>query len=480
MKRRPGKPKSVIVIGAGPAGLTAADQLAAAGLDVLVLEAEDRVGGLCRTVSLAGATFDLGGHRFITKDEEVHNYVFDLMGDQMERRPRKSVIRLRGKDFSYPLDFKNLVLNLNPLLTARAGIDYVMAVVRRRVSSRPDVSFEDWVVNRFGRTLYNIYFGPYTEKLWGRPPSEISADWAAQRISLLNLWDVFVLLMGFKKERPKTYATEFFYPRGGIGRLCEAMAYRAVSAGAEVRLCARAKEVRLGGGRARGVAFEHNGKTCYETADVIISTAPLPRLVEMVRPAPDAQLLEYARQMVFRSLRFLNVVLDRPAVTDNTWIYVPEPRFFFFRVQDLRNWSESLVPPGQSALEMEIACDAGDAKWRMSDDDVLAACLADLTAIGLDVREQVVAYGSSFNEYSYPVYDLRYREKLKAVLDFVWPIENLLTIGRGGLYRYNNMDHSIKMGMLAARHVAAGESKDAILEIAKEQTVFEAPHKRLG
>ena len=472
------KAKSVIVIGAGPAGLAAADRLAAAGLDVLVLEGKDRVGGLCRTVSFSGATFDLGGHRFITKDDEVRNYVFELMGEGLELRHRKSTIRLWDKDFAYPLDFKNLLLSMNPLTTARACIDYLVTTARQRLAPRADVSFEDWVVNRFGRTLYRIYFGPYTAKLWGRPPAEISADWAAQRISLLNLWDVLLLLLKIKKEQPKTYAAQFHYPRGGIGRIYETLADRARAAGAEIRVNAEALEVRRKGSRVAGVAFRRDGREELESADFVISTAPLPRLAEMIRPAAGDNVVEAAGGMAFRSLRFLNLVIDRPAITDNTWVYVPEPKYFFFRVQDLRNWSPSLCPPGKSALELEIACDAGDDKWRMSDEEVKAVCMSDLASFGLDMANDVEAYRSSFEEYSYPVYDLAYRDKLKTVLDFIWPIENLLTIGRGGLFRYNNMDHSIKMGVLAAQHVAYGEDRDAILDIAKEQSVFEAPHKR--
>jgi protoporphyrinogen oxidase len=458
--------------------LTCADRLAAAGLDVLVLEARDRVGGLCRTVSLGGATFDLGGHRFFTKDEEVRDYVFELMGRGLELRRRKSTIRLWGRDFAYPLDFKNLLLSMNPLTTARAAADFLWAATRQRLAPRADVTFEDWVVNRFGRTLYDIYFGPYTAKLWGRPPREISADWAAQRISLLNLWDVFLLLIKLKKEKPKTYATEFHYPRGGIGRMYEALAARAQNAGARVRLNAEVFEIRREGGGV-GVSFRHAGRDDTERADAVVSTAPLPRLAEMIRPPCGADVAAAARGMAFRGLRFLNLVVNRPAVTDNTWIYVPEPEFFFFRIQDLRNWSTSLCPPGKSALELEISCDAGDEKWRMSDDEVRRICLADLAAVGLDVAGDVDAYGSSFSEYSYPIYDLDYKAKLRAVLAFVWPLENVITVGRGGLFRYNNMDHSIKMGLLAARHVVGAESRDAILDIAKEQSVFEAPHKKL-
>jgi protoporphyrinogen oxidase len=455
------KIKSIIVIGAGPAGLTCADRLAAAG----------------RTVSLGGATFDLGGHRFFTKDEEVRRYVFELMGGALELRRRKSTIRLWGKDFAYPLDVKNLLLRMNPLTTARAAADYLWAAARQRLVPRADVSFEDWVVNRFGRTLYEIYFGPYTEKLWGHPPGTISADWAAQRISLLSLWDVFLLLLKIKKEKPKTYATEFHYPRGGIGRMYEALAARAQNAGAEVRLNAEVFEVRREGDGVR-VSCRRAGRDETERADAVISTAPLPRLAEMIRPPCGADVAAAARGMAFRGLRFLNLVVNRPTVTDKTWIYVPELEFFFFRIQDLRNWSPSLCPPGKSALELEISCDPGDEKWRMSDDEVERICLADLAAVGLDMAGDVDAYGSSFSEYSYPVYDLEYKAKLKAVLTFVWPLENVITVGRGGLFRYNNMDHSIKMGLLAARHVAGGENRDAILEIAKEQSVFEAPHKK--
>jgi len=468
----------IIVIGAGPAGLAAADRLAAAGRDVLVLEANDRVGGLCRTVSFAGATFDLGGHRFITKDDEVRAYILELLAGRLEERPRKSTIRLMDKDFAYPLDFKNLLSRMSPFFTVRAGADYVFTALRQRLAPRADVSFEDWVVNRFGRTLYDIYFGPYTEKLWGRSPTTISADWAGQRISLLNLWDVALLLLKFKKEKPKTYATEFLYPTGGIGKMPEALADRVRANGGEVALNARATEVRMDGGRVGAVAYERDGKQEVALAEVVITTAPLPRLVEMLRPAVNDDLKRVAAAMPFRALRFLNLVVNRPAITDNTWIYIPESKYFFFRVQDLRNWSPSLCPPGQAALELEISCDEGDAKWRMSDEEVYRACMPDLAAVGIDVAADVVTYRTEFSPDSYPIYDLDYRAKIKAVLEYVWPIPNLLTIGRGGLYRYNNMDHSLKMGLMAARFVAGAGDKDAILEIAKEQSVFEAPHKK--
>lgn len=472
------KSSRIVIIGAGPAGLAAADRLAAAGRDVLVLEAEDRVGGLCRTTSFAGATFDLGGHRFITKDQEVRDYILELLGDRLEARPRKSMIRLRNKDFAYPLDFKNLLTRMNPTITARAGIDYVFTALRQKMAPRADVSFEDWVVNRFGRTLYDIYFGPYTEKLWGRSPRTISADWASQRISLLSLWDVFLLLFKFKKEKPKTYATEFLYPTGGIGKMAEALAARVESRGGEVRLGATAREIKMERGRVREVGYTWKGRARGEKADFVITTAPLPRLLEMFRPAAGEDLLHVARAMPFRALRFLNLVINRPTLTDNTWVYIPESKYFFFRIQDLRNWSPSLCPPGQAPLELEIACDEGDEKWTLPDDEVLKICLPQLKEVGLDIGDDVVAYGSEYNAYSYPIYDLDYRAKIRAVLEYVWPIPNLLTIGRGGLYRYNNMDHSLKMGLMASRHIIEGAPRDDILEIAKEQSVFEAPHKK--
>jgi len=466
----------VAILGGGPAGLAAGWKLAELGHQVTVLEREGQIGGQSKTVQRGDWRFDLGGHRFFTKHNDVRREVESLIGEARMVTNRKSVICLRGQYIQYPLEMTDLLSRMNPLVTARAGIDYLLAALRSRVLGRRDSSFEDWVVSRFGRTLYDIYFGMYTEKLWGMSPSRISADWAAQRISLINLWDVFVRLLGWSEDTPRTYLTEFIYPREGIGTIPDRMAERLRAAGGRILVNAQVTGLELQDGRITEVRFEEADGPQRIPCDRVVATIPLPELVHAMGLEGSAQQLRLVRGLTFRALRFLNLTLDFPAVSDNTWIYVPESRYLFFRVQEPRNWSPHLCPPGKTSLILELACDLGDRLWHEEDDRLYRACLPQLVELGLlrpDQVDKVLDYFSTYMTHAYPIYDLGYQRKIDAALDLCDRVFNLVTLGRQGLFRYNNMDHSLKMAFTAAASWDDPRLNELVRAVATEQAGFE-------
>lgn len=466
--------KRVVILGAGPAGLSAGWKLADRGHQVDIIELDSRVGGLCKSYYYKDYTFDLGGHRFISKDAELIRDITDLMGDELFESPRKSVVRLKGRYFYYPLAGKDLLSKMNPLTSARCFMDYVYVTTKNKVKKSKEVSLEDWVVNRFGRGLYDIYFGPYSEKLWGIPPSQISKDWAAQRISLLNLWDVFLRLLGKKSNAPKTYATKFFYPvRGGIGRMCDKMAERITSKGGRVALNAAVTGIRLNGKGIKEVVYRQDEEEKTISGDIFISTIPLPEFIKSISPVVDRKYVEVADSMKFRSLRFLNILIDSERISDNTWIYVPEGKFKVMRIQEPKNWSPNNAPPDKTSLILELACNVGDETWTADEETLTKKCCEELRKLGLLNGERVSHRFTTKIAHAYPIYTLDYHKKVEKIFEVLDPIDNLLPIGRQGLYRYNNMDHSIKMGFLAAAHISDGLPKSEIFKIAKEEEAFE-------
>ena len=471
------KDKKVIVLGGGPAGLSAAWKLAIAGVKVDLIELDSQVGGLCQTIKHGDFYFDLGGHRFLTQDKDVFNDIKDLMKDDIVVRPRKSVIRLKGKFFGYPLNAKDLLKKLNPLLTMKCFFDYLFTIIINKINPKNDISLQDWISHRFGKTLYNIYFGPYSEKLWGIPPTQISADWAAQRISLLNLWDVFVRLLGKKDNTPKTYAEEYLYPKRGIGMIADRQADEITKNGGTIHTNSRVSEIKIENDRISEVIFEKDGKKERISGDVIINTIPMPEFVRMINPEPERDIIETSKRMRFRGLRFLNIELEKEQVSENNWIYIPEHQYIFFRIQEPKNWSPYNVPEGKTSLILEIASDKGDDIWDKPDDVLLQRCIKDLKDLGFDIENNVIGCFSTYATHAYPIYDLDYKEKINTLLNYLVKFENLVPCGRQGLYRYNNMDHSIKMGFKAAEHIIKGIPKKDILDIANEQEGFESKVK---
>lgn len=449
--------RPTVVLGAGAAGLTAAWDLSRAGREVIVLDQEALPGGLCRTSERDGYRFDLGGHRFISRDEGLARDVADLLGTDLLEASRRSVILLGGKRYQYPLEALDLARNLGLGLGLRGFADYVRERISRLFRPRREVSFEDWTLPRYGRTFYDLFFGPYTQKLWGIPPAELAGDWASQRISLLNLTDVALRLLRLRGSTTRTYARRYFYPRKGIGQIFTAMAADVRARGGVVRLGARITGLALRRGRIEEIQIEDGRGSATLRPGNVVSTLALPDLARMLHP-DDPEVTAAADRLRYRGVRFLNILLDLPDVSPNTWMYVADPRYLATRIQEPKRRSPESAPPGRSSLMLEIPCDPGDAIWEMRDGALLARCLADLDALGLRVAPAVHDCFSNRITHGYPVFRVGYDVPRDALLARVARVENLWNCGRQATFRYVFMDTAMQMGRLAARQILAQDS----------------------
>ena len=449
-----------IVIGGGPAGLTAAWELARAGGSSLVLEADSVVGGISRTASYEGYRFDVGGHRFFTKVPHVQQVWEELIGDEFLVRPRLSRIFYRGRMFDYPLKPANAVLGLGPVETVRIGLSYLKAQL---FPSREERTFEQWVSNRFGRRLFEIFFKTYTEKVWGMPCSEISAEWAAQRIKDLDLKvAIKQALFGGLGSRGKVVTSlieEFHYPRLGPGQMWERCADKLGARGSEVRLGTRVVRIEHDGRRVLAVHTRSKAgdEERHEGAS-FLSSMPLQQLFEVLDPAPPAEVLAAAARLRYRDFLTVALIVDEPELFPDNWIYIHEPDVQVGRIQNYTNWSPDMVPdPSRTALGLEYFVQEGDALWTTPDDELRALATREVEHLGLVPRGRVLDGTVLRMPKAYPVYDAVYKEALEVLRGWLAGLENLESVGRNGQHRYNNQDHSMMTGAHAAWNLGGGE-----------------------
>ena len=443
----------VLVLGGGFAGLAAARELSAAGRETLVLEAGPVVGGLSRTETFGEFRFDLGGHRFFTHDEEVADLVGRLMGDELIDVPRSSKILLRGRYVDYPLRPANALAALGPVTTARVIADWIAEQLRALAGERPDVSLEDWVVHRFGRTLFTIYFKEYSEKVWGLPCERISVGWVAKRIEGLSLGRA--IRDAFTREHRSTVASlvdRFAYPRLGIGRVGERFAEELAPRG-RVLCDARVIRVSHEAGRVREVSVATPSGARAFAADAVVSTIPLPALARLIDPAPAPGVLNAAGALGFRDLLLAAVAVDRPSVTDQTWIYLPDRSIPFGRIHEPKNWSRAMAPSDQSLVVAEYFCFRGDEIWQSSDEQLADLTVAGLERLGYLERRHVIGTRIVRVPAAYPLFEIGYERHAAAVRDSLCEIGNLFVAGRSGCFAYQNMDHAIRSGIDAARRL---------------------------
>ena len=396
-----------IVIGAGPAGLTAAFELLRHGVTSVILEADsERVGGISRTAQYKGYRFDIGGHRFFSKNQQVEQLWTEWLGEDMIRVPRLSRILYRGRFFDYPLKASNAFGNLGLVETTRCVLSWVWAQMRPR---KPERSFEDWVVNRFGERLFTIFFKTYTEKVWGLPCDEISADWAAQRIKNLNLLKAGLNALGLNFSRGETIKTlidEFRYPRLGPGMMWERLSDNLATGGCRLEMGEKVESIRWKPGGAYAV------QTASQSVegDSFFSSMPMRSLIRALEPAPPAEVVEAAEKLFYRDYLTVILVLDVDELFPDNWIYIHDPGVKVGRIQNYKNWSREMVPdPGYTCLGLEYFCDVGDELWELSDSELVELGIAELEKLGLGTAPSLKDGTVVRMPKAYPVYDENYR-----------------------------------------------------------------------
>ncbi len=454
----PASEKQVVVIGGGPAGLTAAYELTKLDIQPIVLEKLDKVGGLSRTENYKNFHFDMGGHRFFTKSEQVNQLWREILGDDLLLRPRLSRIYYNHKYFNYPLKPLNALLGLGIV----QAILVVLSYVRWQIFPYPvEDTLEQWVTNRFGQRLFLTFFKTYTEKVWGIPCSELKAEWAAQRIKDLSLKTAIVSMFLKPQTTIKTLIEEFHYPRFGPGMLWTAAKHEIERRNGTVCLNSEVVKIKRCGNSIESVVVRCDGHEETIRGTDFVSSMPVTEFIKKLDPPAPRHVLTAAEHLHYRDFLTVCLIVNKPRLFPDNWIYVHDPSVKVGRIQNFKNWSPDMIPdPAKTSLGLEYFCNEGDELWNMSDADLIEQAKRELERIGL-ARARDVEEGCVFRvEKSYPVYDSDYRNYLATIRAFVETLQNFQTIGRNGLHRYNNQDHAMLTGMLAVRNMVFGEHHD--------------------
>jgi protoporphyrinogen oxidase len=453
---------SVAIIGAGPAGLTAAYQLCKANAGVTVLEADPvYVGGISRTVKYKGFHFDIGGHRFFSKSQEVEDFWTEILPDDMLDRPRSSRIFYNGKFFAYPLKATEALFKLGVFEATRCVLSYLKARARPIKNPR---NFEEWVTNQFGSRLFNIFFKTYTEKVWGMSCKEISADWAAQRIKGLSLSTAILNAVWKPKAKNKgevikSLIGSFRYPRKGPGMMWEACAEKVRKMGGVIRMGCKVVGCHWDADSGLWqITYEDAEKRRFVTqAQHVISSAPMRQLAHGVTPTLSNEARRAADALKYRDFLTVMLILKDKKVFDDNWIYIHDPSVKVGRVQNFKSWSPEMVPdPSMNCYGMEYFCFEGDGLWSSSDEQLIEQAKSEMEQIGLGKTADVLDGCVVRQPKAYPVYDDDYAKNVAAVRDELeakYPTLHL--IGRNGMHKYNNQDHAMMTAMLCVQNILA-------------------------
>ena len=453
--------KSVVVIGAGPAGLTAAYQLGKEGVAATVLEADTTVGGISRTVERDGWRFDLGGHRFFTKVQAVEDLWHEILPDgDFLMRPRMSRIYYDGKYLDYPLRLFNVLRSVGVFESFRCMFSYIWI----RIHPPKDLTtFEGWTASRFGWRLYRMFFKTYTEKVWGVPATEIQADWAAQRIKNLSFISAVVNAILPKRNQKDitSLIEEFQYPKLGPGMMWERCAELVEKDGNQVLLNAPVTAVHHEDGRAVAVDYLMDGETVTVPATHVISSMPLPHLLKAMRPEIPADVCAAADDIHFRDHLSVALVVPEAAAFPDNWIYVHDASVRVGRIQNFGSWSPFMVKEGRTCLGLEYFVFEGDDLWESTDEQLIELGKRELTELDL-VRPELVEAGYVVRmPKAYPTYDEHYRKNVEVMKG--WLAEharNVYPVGRNGMHKYNNQDHSMYTAMLTVENIVHNAGHD--------------------
>ncbi len=444
---------NIIIMGGGPAGLAAGKVLSDHNARCQVFEKDDGVGGLSRTHSHNGFLFDLGGHRFFTKKNELDRFLHELMVDEMIEVDRSSKIYFMGNYFNYPPTFMNAFTGLGPLTSVQILYGYLREMLR---FPKPEiVTLEDWMVSQFGRKMYEIFFKTYTEKVWGIPCDQGSAVWAAQRIKGMSLWETIrEAILPERKDKPVSLIGEFTYPAHGIGRISERMTQQ-IRKNNQVHVNSKVSLIKRNEHKVTGIVVETPEGPEQIEGTHFFSSIPVTELVQHFDPPAPNEVIEAARSLRYRDLLVVAIMFDAERITEDTWIYIPDPGIEFGRLHEPTNWSAAMSPPGKTTLVFEYFCFKDDPIWNMDDQQLVEHTMRQFEKIELapGASEKVIDSCIVRAPKAYPMHEIGHEGPLKIVSDFVEQFDNLTLIGRYGTFIYNNIDHSIETGIKAAEAV---------------------------
>jgi protoporphyrinogen oxidase len=438
-----------IVLGGGVAGLSAACRLSRdSDRPVVVLEKNPWLGGLASTFEWEGCRLDLGPHRIYTVLPEIEKFILSILGSEVLRVRRQSSMRLSGRYLNYPVSFGEVFKALGPWVAARIPLSYLGArLTPWRYPEEQDQSYEDYISSRFGPYLYRLLFRDYAVKVWQDDPGDLSAQMAKIRLATPNL-----LASAKEVFRPtgQGVVTEFLYPKGGIGRLSEGMGRKIEAAGGRIETGFEVTGLDVIDHRVKTIRGLQNGREVQYQPGRVISTLPLPQLVHRLRPEPARPVLEAADGLPFASAILVYVLCDEPEIRPDCWLYFPEREIIFTRSYEMARFDRGNVPQGQSSLCLEIPCREGDSLWNLSDEEIVDRVFRDLENVQLGPAGKWKKSRVIRLRNVYPVYRTHYERDLEAVSSYLMQVQNLISTGRGGFFNYNNIDHSIDMGLLAA------------------------------
>ena len=450
------KPK-VVILGAGPAGISAAWRLTKLGYPVTVLERDGAVGGMGRTITVGDYSVDFGPHTFHIREtaesKEILKTITPFFGEDPLTLVRGTRVLLRGREYVYPLEILQVLFGVNPLLSALILFDYSIATIKSTFApAKKEDSFEEWGIRNLGRTLYDLCFGIYSARVWGLPTSQISSK-QAQRVAKLNLKNIILRTLGIKAD-PTTYFTKYFYPRQGISRLYEGMAREITAGGNHVCLNSPVVRVERTGDQASRVWYTTNGTEQSVECDIVLSTLPLPALVGMMSPPLPQAVSDHAARLRYRSLKLIYIALKRPQLTNYHWVYLLDDDYRVNRMSEQKNVSADMVPADRTILCIELSLWKDEPLWTASDEEIYRIALKDLMKMGYGVTEsEVESYYVTGIPTAYPVYELNFEDHLIPVLEGVHEVRNLMTLGRHGLFLNNSMDDNVGLGFQIADHI---------------------------
>lgn len=460
-------------MGGGLAGLASGYELAKNGKRVVVVEKYEDVGGLARTIKRNGFHFDTGPHRWYTKSNLVNNWILKLLQGEIIKVPRLTRIYFDHIFFYYPIKLMNALTGIGIGNSVKAVIDYIFARTKARLFKQRLITMEDGYVSQFGKTLYEIFFKRYSEKLWGVDCRSISIDWVGQRTRGLNIMTIIKDML-IKSKNVVSLVDEFSYPKMGVGRIAQKMAEGIRKRGGVILLNTEVVKINHTKDKIISIETVKGKKRKTISGNQFISSIPLNDLVKQSYPKFDKKLIAFANKLTYRDELQVALFIKKTHITPDTWIYIHPKEIPFMRVMEMDNWSNSLSPKGTTTLVFEIACNEGDSMWVKQDKEVIALVTDSFIKEFKLITKNDISGGYVHRvPKEYPVYHITYKEDVKVIKNYLDRFTNLQIVGRNGTFRYNNMDHSIEMGLYAAWNIIKGIKKYDIESVNIEREYLE-------